>query len=493
MDVIGSPPTEWAWRDNSFRAKTIGQWPSREFASGITITHRTLARIGYLYLRDGQWNGRQVLSKEYIRVATQPTDLPSFVPYYAFYWGSNGRGTYSGMPRDAYWALGLGDSFVLVCPSLDVVAVRLGVGSNKSRLPGDDDDTNWGKRVEGFFSFLVKAAQQAAVETRKGAKISPYPASSVIAHVEWAPTESIVRRAPGSDNWPLTWADDDSLYGAYGDGNGFEPPLPEKLSLGFARITGGPDDLVGTNVRSATGETRGDGPAGKKASGMLCVDGTLYMWARNAGNSQLAWSLDHGATWTWADWRFTESLGCPSFLNFGQNYSGARDQFVYVYSPDGDSAYRAADSLVLARSPHDRLRDRAAYEFFAGHGDSHQPIWTRDIGRRRAVFAHAGRCYRTSVSYAEALKRYLLVQPIPARAARERITPLDTRFRGGLAVFDAPEPWGPWTTVYYTDRWDVGPGDSASFPPKWMSTDGRTLHLVFSGDDCFSVRRATLQ
>jgi hypothetical protein len=25
-----------------------------------------------------------------------------------------------------------------------------------------------------------------------------------------------------------------------------------------------------------------------------------------------------------------------------------------------------------------------------------------------------------------------------------------------------------------------------------MSADGKTLHLVFSGDDCFSVRRATL-
>ena len=25
-----------------------------------------------------------------------------------------------------------------------------------------------------------------------------------------------------------------------------------------------------------------------------------------------------------------------------------------------------------------------------------------------------------------------------------------------------------------------------------MSRDGRTLHLVFSGNDCFSVRQATL-
>jgi hypothetical protein len=60
-------------------------------------------------------------------------------------------------------------------------------------------------------------------------------------------------------------------------------------------------------------------------------------------------------------------------------------------------------------------------------------------------------------------------------------------------VFDAPEPWGPWTSVFLADQWDVGPGDSASFPSKWMSSDGRVLHLVFSGNDSFSVRQATLE
>jgi hypothetical protein len=69
----------------------------------------------------------------------------------------------------------------------------------------------------------------------------------------------------------------------------------------------------------------------------------------------------------------------------------------------------------------------------------------------------------------------------------------DTRFEGGFGIYDAPEPWGPWTTVFFTEKWDVGPGETASFPTKWMSADGRTLHLVFSGDDGFAVRRATLR
>ncbi len=29
-------------------------------------------------------------------------------------------------------------------------------------------------------------------------------------------------------------------------------------------------------------------------------------------------------------------------------------------------------------------------------------------------------------------------------------------------------------------------------PAKWMSADGRTVHLVFSGNDHFSIRQGTL-
>ena len=68
----------------------------------------------------------------------------------------------------------------------------------------------------------------------------PYPPSQVIPQLTWAPPQTIRREARGSDNWPLTWGDDDALYGAYGDGQGFVPMVPKKLSMGFARITGGP-------------------------------------------------------------------------------------------------------------------------------------------------------------------------------------------------------------------------------------------------------------
>jgi hypothetical protein len=33
----------------------------------------------------------------------------------------------------------------------------------------------------------------------------------------------------------------------------------------------------------------------------------------------------------------------------------------------------------------------------------------------------------------------------------------------------------------------VGPGEHGDFPAKWISRDGRTVHLVFSGDDCVTI------
>jgi hypothetical protein len=258
------------------------------------------------------------------------------------------------------------------------------------------------------------------------------------------------------------------------------------LSLGVAKVCGEPPDLVGVNVRTESGELSGFGAEGGKASGMLCVGGVLYMWVRNLGSARLAWSADRGVSWQWCDWKFEDGFGAPTFLNFGRDYEGARDEYVYVYSHDGDSAYVPADRMVLARVPEREIAERGAYEFFVQADERNVPQWSREYGQRGTVFEHAGHCMRSGISYNAGLGRYLWWQQLPRKVHD------DTRFNGGLGLYDAPEPWGPWTTVYFTREWDTGPGDTGSFPTKWMSDDGRTCQLVFSGYDYFSVRQATL-
>jgi len=315
-----------------------------------------------------------------------------------------------------------------------------------------------------------------------------YAPSPVIKKIEWAPLDEVIRLArgtgkDGSDIWVNTWADDGHLYTAYGDGRGFDPIIDIKLSMGFARVEGSPPDIKGVNIRSASGETVGHGPRGGKPSGMLMVDGILYILVRNMANSILAWSTDHSRTWTWANWKFTQSFGCPTFLNYGPNYAGARDNYVYIYSPDQETAYDAADGMILARVPKQSIADREAYEFFVRLAEDGRPVWTKDFAEHGPVFTLPGRCYRSTVSYNQGLGRYLWCQT--------RMLPgEDARFKGGLAIYDAPEPWGPWTEVWSVEEWDMPPGETNSFPTKWMSADGKTCYLVSSSWDNFCVRQA---
>lgn len=492
MEPLGVPQYEWSCGytgPTSLAGKSlIATW------GGASYSPNAIACIGELMLHQGAWQGRRLLAASVVQAATRYAGMPN---HSGLGWWVNhnpdGSRVWKAAPADAFWGAGAGNQFLLVIPSRRLVVVRTGELI---------DHANFDRGLEQHIvTPLMRALTTEAPLSHESTDVTPaaalptdgpaapYPPSSFLKRIVWAPTETIVRRAAGGDNWPLTWGDDDALYTAYGDGSGFDKAAP-RLSLGLARVSGWPPGLSGFNIASATGVRRGSGAHGRKASGLLMVNGVLLMLARNAGNSQLAWSADHGQVWTWCDWKFTTSFGCPAFLNFGRNYNGARDRYVYLYSPDTASAYVPADSMVLARVPQDRVTKREAYEFFQRLNADGRPEWTHDINARGAVFRYPHQCLRSQMTYDAALKRYLWWQQIPNPAGAT--DQADTRFRGGFGVYDAPNPWGPWTTAYFTTKWDVGPGENGSFPTKWMSADGKTLYLVFSGDDQFSVRKATL-
>ena len=476
---IGITREDLKWRKNQYRPHEIDGIARREFGAGVHANVDAMARLGYLYLRGGKWQGKQLIPREFVELAGKTpkeiSKLPSHgetehgnaASHYGLLWWNNNDGTLANVPRDAYWSWGLYDSLIVVIPSLDVVVSRAG--------------KSWKREVGGKHYDVLRPFLEPIVASAGTLKRS----EGVIRGIEWAPVETIVKKARGSDNWPMTWGEDNAQYTAYGDGWGFEPRVPKKLSLGFARVTGSPADFAGENIRSESGETVGDDRRGRKASGMLMVDGVLYMLARNAGNSTLAWSTDGARTWAWADWKFETSFGCPTFLNFGRNYRGARDEYVYLYSQDRDDAYTVVDRVVMGRVRKDRIKVRGAYEFFAGFDTKGAPKWSRDVGERAAVVEQEQGCYRCGVTYNAGIGRYLMAMTLPDGETTPK--------RYYLNVYEAPEPWGPWVRVRFENGFDVDTGESASFPTKWMSEDGLTLHLVFSGEDSFSVRRATLK
>lgn len=309
----------------------------------------------------------------------------------------------------------------------------------------------------------------------------PYPPSTEIKWVKFAPVSKIKRKAVGSDNWPITWAGDNHLYTAWGDGKGFKPYTDKKLSLGVARITGGPENFVASNLRPPSNSQK-SGKSGPKASGMLMVDDVLYMWVRNTGNATLVWSKDYAQTWTWGE-KFQQSFGCPTFLNFGKNYENAQDDFVYIYSQDGPSAYETYDQIVLARVHKSTISDLETYQFFEGLDSTGKPLWTDDISKRNPVFVYPNHCFRLEVVYNARLKKYLMA--------------VAYNFDGGWGLFDAPTPWGPWTIAFHTEKWDVPGTHGYRLPTKWIQDDGRTMYLIFSGllekgYDAFCIRKMSL-
>jgi hypothetical protein len=118
----------------------------------------------------------------------------------------------------------------------------------------------------------------------------PYPPSPVIARVEFA-FDTHQRHAPGSDNWPTTWADDGHLYSAWGDGGGFGGTNSKgRVLLGVARIEGDAAHYVGKNIWGGFGPER-PSQFGGKSYGILSVDGVLYMWVAPQPNPHLDYGV----------------------------------------------------------------------------------------------------------------------------------------------------------------------------------------------------------
>jgi CubicO group peptidase (beta-lactamase class C family) len=111
----------------------------RPFGAGIHCNVQAMAKIGYLYLRRGCWGGRQIIPESFVGLATSQAEGIEKLPvkdgllwsgrasaHYGLLWWNNSDGAIEGVPRDAYWSWGLKESFIMVVPSLDIVAVRAG-------------------------------------------------------------------------------------------------------------------------------------------------------------------------------------------------------------------------------------------------------------------------------------------------------------------------------------------------------------------------------
>ena len=100
---------------------------------------RDFARIGQLFLKQGNWKGQQILSKQYVNTSIHPADIigengQKNKNYGLSWWLIN----YKNNP--IYYARGILGQYIFVVPDKNMVIVRLGHKRDKHLTEGHPDD-----------------------------------------------------------------------------------------------------------------------------------------------------------------------------------------------------------------------------------------------------------------------------------------------------------------------------------------------------------------
>lgn len=134
FDPIGIQNVGW---DRQGGAGHIG--PHTNAHSGLRLSARDFARLGYLMARDGAWQGRQIVPRDWIELATR-SSLELNRNYGYTFWVNTSGGLWPSLPKDAFAFRGYGSNRCYIVPSLDLVVVRLGYSppllAEESLLPG---------------------------------------------------------------------------------------------------------------------------------------------------------------------------------------------------------------------------------------------------------------------------------------------------------------------------------------------------------------------
>jgi CubicO group peptidase (beta-lactamase class C family) len=126
MDPIGATST-WEW--HGYRTSMTEQGGRQvesvtgggHWGGGVWANTRDHARFGYLFLRRGQWKGKQLVSDRWITLATAPSQVR---PGYGFLWWLNtGQTMYPAAGARSFYARGAGGNIIWIDPDNDLVAV----------------------------------------------------------------------------------------------------------------------------------------------------------------------------------------------------------------------------------------------------------------------------------------------------------------------------------------------------------------------------------
>lgn len=127
MDEIGASTT-WRWfgYDDAWTeidgVKMKSVTGGGHSGGGLFISTEDMGRFGLLFLNNGVWNGKRLLSSEWISKAITPSH-PNVNYGYLWWLNKNGDQHWKGLSEKIYYAAGFGGNFIVIDTENDLVVV----------------------------------------------------------------------------------------------------------------------------------------------------------------------------------------------------------------------------------------------------------------------------------------------------------------------------------------------------------------------------------
>ena len=126
MDPIGASTT-WRWYGYENTFVTIDGLKMQSVSGGghsgggIFISAEDHARFGLLFARNGQWEGKQLISEEWVRQVQQPSAANE--SYGLMWWLNRGDRKIEDVSSSIYFAAGFGGNYIIIDQENDLVVV----------------------------------------------------------------------------------------------------------------------------------------------------------------------------------------------------------------------------------------------------------------------------------------------------------------------------------------------------------------------------------
>ncbi len=117
MDPIGASTT-WRWfgYDNSWVTLDGEKMQSvsggGHSGGGLFINTLDHARLGLLFMNNGNWNGKQLVSEKWVKMVEQPSVANE--SYGLMWWLNKGERKMDGVPESVFYAAGFGGNYIVV-------------------------------------------------------------------------------------------------------------------------------------------------------------------------------------------------------------------------------------------------------------------------------------------------------------------------------------------------------------------------------------------